>query len=154
MGVVTKQKVGSSRVIEITLASLANAALRQSDVVRDIPDAFLDALVQVKVKTGTPVAGDKALNVYAYAGMRGGVSPYSGTAVGANAPYYAAVGNCDLLGTITCPTDACNYTSRPMSIAKAFNGRMPEAWGIIIENKTGVALDAHADAHAVTWIGV
>ena len=154
MGIVSRQKVGSSRVIAITLAGLASGALRQSEAVRDMADRFIDALVQVNVKTGTPVAGSKVLNVYAYAGMRAGAAPYSGNATGLNAPYMATVANCDLIGTISCPSDANPYTSRPMSIAKAFNGRMPEAWGIIIENSTGVALDAAAGNHQVTWSGV
>jgi hypothetical protein len=41
-----------------------------------------------------------------------------------------------------------------MSVAAAFGGVLPERWGIIVENKTGGALDSTEGNHAKLWQGV
>ncbi len=41
-----------------------------------------------------------------------------------------------------------------MSVAAAFGGMMPAFWGIVIENKSGGALDGTEANHKKLWQGV
>lgn len=148
-----KAKYGPSKeLIHITLNGLADDGYRESDVIDNTIDRFLDALVQVQltVSAGAP-AGDKNGLVYAYASAQGG-APYSGGATGRNAAFGGNPGqlidNCPLLGIVT--LDAANevFVSDCFSVAAAFGGALPEDWGIIVMNQSGQAL---ADADNKTW---
>lgn len=130
--------------IEITLNALADDAYRESKHIVNTVDRFLDALVQVQVQVtaGAP-AGDKNCLVYAYGTAQGG-APYSGAASGLDAGFGSLAGqlisNCPLLGIVTLDSANEVFVSDVFSIASAFGGVMPEAWGIIVMNQSGQAL--------------
>jgi len=150
-----KTKYGTSTAITCTLASLASNGARESTVVSNTTDLFLDALVMVKVKsnaTGTSATG--YVNVYAYGSADAGTT-YSDTATGTDAAItLTAPPNVRLIGVINVVANATTYKSGPFSVAAAFGGVLPEKWGIIIENKSGAALDATEGSHAKFYQGV
>jgi hypothetical protein len=117
-------------------------------------DRFIDALVQLKIKTGTTVSGSMVVNVFAYAGIEPDELGYSGEPSGADEAYGGSLDNCHSLGVIGCPTAATTFVSKVFSIASLFGGRMPDKWGIIIENKTGAGLNAVGTAHACGYVGL
>lgn len=145
----------SNQSITDTLASLGNGSARASTVIDNTSNLFLDALVQLKVKTGASgTATTGYVNVYAYATANGGTT-YSDGATGSDAAITLTVPpNAVLIGSFNCVANATTYTSPPMSVASAFNGLLPDHWGIIVENKTGGALDSTEGNHAKFYQGV
>lgn len=151
-----KEKFGANgQTITITLASLANNSARQCTAIDNSTNVFLDALVQLKLKTnaaGTATTG--YVNVYAFGTVDGGTT-YTENAGANDAGITLTVPpNAVLIGRINCVANATTYYSSPMSVAAAFGGVLPEKWGIIVENKTGATLDATAGNHAVKYQGV
>jgi hypothetical protein len=152
-----KQAFGTSTAITITLASLASSATaaRESTVIDNTTNLFLDALVfvQIALQTGTP-ANDKAVYVYAYGSEDG--SEYTDNATGSDAAITLRdPTNLRLIGIVNCPdSGGLTYKSNPMSVAVAFGGLMPRKWGIVIRNYTGVTLSATGGAHEARYTGV
>jgi hypothetical protein len=150
-----KNKYATSTALTITLASLANAAARESQAVDNGTTLYLDAIVYLscKLATGTP-ASDKAIYVYAYGSEDG--TNYGDNATGANASLtMRSPTNLRLIGVIATPdSGALTYKSQPMSVAAAFGGVMPRKWGIVVENKTNLALDSTEANHTKTFTGV
>jgi len=132
-----------NQAFTITLTSLANAALRESTVVDNTSNLFLDALVFVKVKanaSGTAATG--VVNVYAYGTVDGGTT-YSGSASGTDATYTPTVPTqLRLIGTINVVANGVTYNNGPFSVNQAFGGVLPAKWGIVVENLSGATLDA------------
>ena len=151
-----KEKFGTNgQTITCGIASLTNSSSRQSTVIDNGTNLYSDALVQVTTKTGasgTSAAG--FINVYAYATVDGGTT-YTDGASGTDGAFTPTnPPNAVLIGRVNCVANATTYKSTPMSVAAAFNGILPEKWGVIIENKTGGTLDATAGNHAVKYQGV
>lgn len=140
----------------ISLASLASSATagRESTVVDNTTNKFIDALVyvQCKLATGTP-ANDKAISVYAYGSEDG--SNYTDNATGSDAALtQRSPTNLILLGKIECPDSGQLTYKGVFSVAQAFGGFLPRKWGIVIRNYTGLALDSTGGNHAVTYTGI
>jgi len=149
-----KTKYGSSgQAITVTLASLANQTARESAAIDNSSNLFLGALVQLGIKTGASVSGDKCVYVYAYGSADGG-GIYSGNASGQDAIFGGNINNLKLMGVIDTPKAATTYESHPMNVANAFGGIMPEKWGIVIYNKTGNALDSSEASFTKVYQGV
>lgn len=152
-----KVAYGSSSTITCTLASLASSATagRESTAIDNTTNLYVDALVYVKAKlqTGTP-ANDKAIYVYAYGSEDG--TNYTDNVTGSDAAITTrSPTNLRLIGVIACPdSGALSYKSHPMSVAAAFGGVMPRAWGIVVRNYTGVTLDSTEGNHTKTYTGV
>lgn len=149
-----KTKYAGAADITITLASLADAAKRQSVAVDNGSNLYLDAHVQFKVKTGGAVSGDKAVYVYAYGAADSSGLGYSGEASGSDAAFSGTLANTKVIGVIGCPAATTSYISDLMSIAAAFGGSLPPKWGAIVENKTGAALDSTEANHVKKYIGI
>jgi hypothetical protein len=134
---------------------LANNGARQSAAIDNRTNLFLDALVTVKVKSnaaGTSATG--YVNVYAYGTTDDGTT-YTDGASGSDATFTpTAPPNMRLIGVINVVANATSYTGGPFSVAAAFGGNLPAFWGIVIENKTGAALDATEGNHLKTYQGV
>ena len=149
-----KTKYGTSnQAITITLASLADDGLRESSANSNASDLFLNALIQLKVKTGVSTAGDKNILVYTYGTADGGTT-YSGDASGNNGAFAGNINNTVLIGIIDTPTAATVYESNIMNIANAFGGVLPDHWGIIIKNQTGATLDSTEGNFAKFYQGI
>jgi hypothetical protein len=144
----------SNQAITLTLTSLASAAARQSTVVSNTTDLFLDALVAIKTKTGTPLSSDKAIYVYAYGSSDGG-STYPDAVTGSDAAYtMISPTNLKLIGIINAPTASTAYEAGPWSVAAAFGGVLPEKWGVVVQNATGATLSVTGGDHGVWYQGV
>lgn len=155
-----KAKFGTSnQTITCSLApggtGLVNNGARESTVIDNSSNLFLDALVFLKIKSGASgTTSTGVVNVYAYATADGGTS-YSDTCTGSDASVTLTVPpNLRLIGTINVVATATTYKSGPFSVAAAFGGVLPEKWGIVIENKSGGALDTTEGNHAKFYQGV
>ncbi len=148
-----KGKFGTSnQTLTISLNSLASSTVyvgRQSTVVDNTSNVFLDALVFVKVKTSaSSLANDKAVYVYALATADGGTT-YTETAGASDAGLTLTnPPNARLIGVINTPSTATVYNAGPWSVAAAFGGVLPDHWGICVVNVTGQNLDASAGGSA------
>ena len=146
MAATIKEVFGANnQAITCTITSLANNAQRSSLAIDNTTNLYLDALVSVKVKTnaaGTSASG--AVNVYAYGTTDGGTTYGGGEAnMGTDAVVtLASPPNIRVIGVIVANANATAYAVSGMSVAAAFGGMLPAAWGIVVENKTGAALDA------------
>jgi hypothetical protein len=151
-----KQKLGTTnQTITITIASLANNGARESTVIDNTSDLFLDALVQLKIKA--PAASTAAtgyVNVYAYGTADDGTN-YGDGATGIDAAITLTVPpNLRLIGVINVVANGVTYKSNPMSVAQAFGGVLPAKWGLVLENKTGGTLDTTGGNHSAFYQGV
>ena len=138
----------NGQAFTLTLASLADAAARESTAISEISNVSIDALVFLKVTVGTPLASDKAVYVYAYGTVDQGTN-YSDGATGTDAAItLTSPPNMRLIGVISTPTASTAYKGGPFSVAAAFGGVLPEKWGIVVLNKTGAALNATEANHS------
>lgn len=132
-----------------TLASSATAGWK-SAMVDNTGILALDYELNITLPTAnTAPANDKAVYIYLYGGY------YDGSAW-----HYTDGGTATIINgtegayTIASPNDlilfkVLNYTTQQMIlkmggqfIARAFGGRMPDAWGLVIVNFTGAAFVA------------
>lgn len=152
-----KETLGSQSTFTVTLASLASSATvgREGTVIDNTTDLFLDALVQIKVKTGAgAAANDQAVYVYCYGTVDGGTT-YPDTITGADAAItFNNPTQLPLLGVIWTPAASTTYKSGIFSVAKALGGFLPAKWGIAIRNYEGQALDGTEGSHAKLWQGL
>lgn len=145
----------SNQAITVTLASLTNGSARASTAIDNSANLFLDALVQMKIKTGgasTTAVG--VVNVYAYGTSDGGTTYPEANGGTDGAVTLVVPTNLRLIGQINCVANATTYTSEPMSVAQAFGGILPQLWGIVVVNNTGGTLDATEGNHLKIYQGV
>lgn len=153
-----KQKDVASSALTITLASLASdsslLAGRQSTVIDNSSNQYLDYLVSGKITAGTSPTAAKSIEVWAFAtaddapvypdqfgASDAGVTPTSRDIL-ANA--------CALVASI--PTDSTSnrtYWFRPTSIAALFGGVLPKKFGLFVVHNTGVNLNSTGSNHAI-----
>lgn len=145
-------KYGTSTVITITLASLADTAKRQALAVDNATDLFLDVLISGKIKTGasgTSATGN--VGIFVYGSVDDGVT-YSDFATGLDASFSGTPGL--PLKLVAVAANSTSYSIPPFSVARAFDGVMPKKWGIIVQNSSGGALSATGSDHVLTYQGV
>lgn len=136
-----------------TLASLANNAARASTAVDNSTNKYDDEFVQLQVKSGASgVSATGVVNVYVYGTADNGTT-YGDGATGTDAGItLTSPPNATLLFSLNVVANATTYKSNPFSVAQAFGGVLPDHWGIIVENKSGAALDSteanHKKLHA------
>lgn len=145
----------SNQTITITVASLTNTSAQQSTAIDNTSNLWLDALVQLKIKSGaSSTSASGFLTIYAYGTADGGTT-YSDGATGTNGSItLTAPTNMRILGTMYIVSNATTYYSTPFSVASSFGGILPQKWGIVIVNNTGGTLDATGGSHAVFYQGV
>lgn len=141
-----------------TLASLADSATagRESTVIDNSANLYLDALVAGKIKTqnaGT-ISDPKVVYVWVYATADGGTT-YPDTVTGADAAITMNSPNqLRLLGVINVAAINTTYKGGPWSVASCFGGRLPEKWGIVVQNDCGTAFSATESDHDFWYQGV
>lgn len=144
MATTIEAKYGTNnQAITCTFTSLANAGARASTAIDNTSNLFLDALVFIKIKSnasGTAATGQ--VNVYAYGTADGGTT-YSESATGTDAGItLTSPPNVRIIGVVNVVANATTYNAGPFSVASAFNGVLPDHWGIIVQNSSGATLDA------------
>lgn len=147
----------------ITLNSLASSgtAGRQSTVVDNSSTKYDDALLEVSVAyPNSAPANDKAVYVFAFGSTDGSNYPESLTATDAA---FTIAGVAGALTTSLSPIGVLmpiqNTTKRygPFSVAKGFDGILPQKWGIVVLNYSGQTLSASNNSvqyAGIYWQGV
>ncbi len=150
-----KLAFGPSTGIVITLASLASTAARQSAFVDNSGNQFVDALVALdfKLAAGSP-SDDRAVYVFAYASEDG--ANYSDNASGSDAALTMRnPTNLRLVAVCNTPdSGGLTYKIAPSSVAAAFGGWLPRRWGIVVQNRSGLAFSATEGDHSKRFTGV
>jgi hypothetical protein len=146
MATIKTQYGTANQPISCTIPSLASGAYRQSAVIDNSTNLFLDALVTVKAKSASSgVSSTGTVIVYAY-GTADGTS-YDGSCSGTDSAYTPPITpvNLPIIGTLN--LNAASVTDqRTFSVAQAFGGMLPQKWGIVVYNNTGASLDASVGA--------
>jgi hypothetical protein len=150
----------AAQTVTITLgdgsAGLANGAYRQSSVVDNTTNKFIDALLGGFIRTGSVApTNNSVIEVYVY-GTYDGVT-YTGGCSGSDAAYIADGEQDELrfLTSITVDADTDTpYVFGPVSVSQAFGGVLPPKWGVVVRNGTGQALDVTTADHEIKFIGV
>lgn len=149
-----KIKYGTSaQALTITLASLANANLRQSTFVDNATNLFLNALVTASFKlNASGVSSGGVINIYAFGTTDGGAT-YTSGAGAADAAYSGDKLNLLLVASLDAAVNSATV-STTFDIASAFGGSLPQQWGLVVENLSGAALDATAGNHSIKYQGI
>jgi hypothetical protein len=149
--------------ITITLDNnLADGDWRESTAVDNSSNKYLDAQVGGVVKIGA-VSADGYFAVYAYGSYDG--TNYTAGLTGSDGEVtWGTTGttgvdsylNLPLLGVVTVDTSDDNDEVRwgPFSVAQAFGGQLPTKWGIVVQNKTGVAFNSTTTNNECQFIGI
>lgn len=145
----------TSSGITISLASLGNNAARESAFIDNSSNLYLDAMVQLSIalQAGTP-SNDQLINVWFYGSENG--SNYTDNATGSNAAITLR-NPTNLRGPfiISTPTaGGLTYRAVIGSVAAYFGGVLPRRWGIVVENRTGIAFNATEGNHAKSYSGI
>lgn len=148
-----KPVYAASAGITCTLNSLASAAARQSSVVDNTTNLYLDALVGGFFKTASGTLGTSpVVSIYVYAITDG--TNYTDGATGSDAAYtMLTTPNLILAKQVAINTAAVVAYFSPFSVALLFGGTMPSKYGLIVSNGTGLALDSAAGG-ALAYQGV
>ena len=116
-----KQAFNTAATFTCTLASLANSTAgvgRQSTVIDNSANLFMDAIVTIKIKTGASgTAANGFISVYAFGTTDGGTTYTDGFGASDAA---ATVSAARLIGTFPAVANATTYISQQMSVAAAF----------------------------------
>lgn len=145
----------SAGTITITQTSLANASWRQSTVVDNTTNLYVDALVGGSIQVGTSPTSGEWIGIYAYGTYDG--TNYTAGCSGSDAAYTAdgEEGLLKLLTVITVDaTSDQDYVWGPVSVAAAFGGVMPSKWGIVVRNETDVTTNATGTNNEAQYIGI
>jgi len=133
----------------LTLASLANAAARQSTMIANASN-YPAAIVTIRIKSGgvAPTAGT-VYEVYLLRGDDAASSTYRSDAAGAS-DAAITIENAILLGTITVTaTTAKNFYGE---FDTAPLGPLGPEWGIAVKNASGQALSSTEGDHLKGYV--
>ena len=164
----TYDSTTDSNAITITLASLATSSTavagRESTVVTNVSNMFVDAIVSGQVTVGTSPTTAKQINVYVYAPLKVASSTFTypiATATALTAADAAATFEIDQLNQLRFAASASiiatsdrAYSFAPFSVAQLFGGVMPLKWGLFVTHNTGVNLNATAGNHWFHYTGI
>jgi hypothetical protein len=147
----------SGQAFTVTLTSLASASAQESTAVNFTAATngpFADVLVMLTVKfqAGT-LADEQAVTVYAYGSVDGGTT-YPDAVTGSDAAI--TLQNPTQLARIGTLRGASNtsVSAGPWSFRAPFGGTMPAIGGIVVENRSGIALTSTASDHVAQYQGV
>ena len=152
--------------LTITLASLGNGSERQSNFIDNSVTRYIDAKLWGRITIGA-VTADGTIDIYGYGGGGSG-SPdwFSGGLAGVDSTItpgttdntsinyltqLALLGSISIDATDDTATNGDDIDFYFPSIGQAFGGTLPQAWGIVIDNNTGVALNATQIASGGVW---
>lgn len=146
----------SGTAITFTLANLGNGSWRQSTAVNNTSNLYDDALVGGSVQTGTSPTAGGTIDIYAY-GQYDGSTEFTAGASGTDGAYTADGEESQFkrVATITVDGDSnIDYEWGPVSIAAVFGGVLPQRWGLVAENNTGVALNSTGTNNETLYTGI
>lgn len=141
--------------VACSIASLATGSTRESDIIDNSSQKYLDRLVTLTftLLSGAPTTNGPYVNLWANGSNDGTLWPIiqlsSGApfSTGGNDAAVGALGvpaNLRFLGAFGLQTTTTNaertFRTQPFSVAQAFGGVLPPKFSILIENQTGLAL--------------
>lgn len=132
----------ASQSITCTINSLANGSARESTAIDNTTNKYLDAMVYLAfAMANTSPGSDKRINIWFYCSEDG--TNYSDNATGSDAALTMRTLP-NLFGPfiINTPTQNITYKHVIPSVAEYFGGILPPKWGIVVENKTGMAVNS------------
>jgi len=140
----------ANTVIVIDPAGVASASATQSSYITNTD--FLDAtiLLQLSIGAGT-LGGQRAAFVYAYANA-GGTEWPDGVAATASAITLFNPTNLVRIATIFFSAQSQTRGKVIPSLAGAL-GNVPQQWGLVIENNTGITFDTTSANHKIVYQG-
>lgn len=159
----------NATAITITLASLASTTSdpppgRESAVVDNSSNLYLDALVSGQITTGTSPTATKQIIVCFYGTTYdGSTTYYPGGVTGSDAnltPTFAGAQQTTgiIVPAVTIPTNNSsnvNYKFGPLSVCGVLGLQtLPIKWGVFVFHNTGVALNATGGNHFIYYQGV
>ncbi len=134
---------------------LANGSSRQSTVIDNTSNLFIDAFVSITIKSGASgTSSTGTVSVYFYGTVDGG-SNYTDACTGSDASF-TPTSPTNLRGpyVMNVVANAVSYNGGPWSVASFFGGTLPAKWGIVITNNSGAALDTTEANHIKKYQGV
>lgn len=138
--------------VTVTLTSLANGSARESTVIDNTTNRWLDAML--RVKTTGQASGTSLLDIYVYAAL-GDAATYTDAATGSDAAFTAANRrNSVYYGSVQMNANTSSVTWVGGSIASCFGGILPEEFGFIFINSSGAALSTTGADHVVEIQGI
>lgn len=162
-----KTKYPSTSSVDLTcsLASLASGAQgvftagRESTAVDNTTNVDLDHLLSGKITTGTNPTASRSINVYVYANLSSssGTPTYPDVLDGTDSGETftsANVMNSSVRVAASITVDNTSdraYYFAPVSVAMLFGGSLPKFWGVYVAHDTGVALNATAGNHKLSY---
>ncbi len=164
----TYDSVTDTNALTITLASLATSATlivgRQSTVVDNSSNKFLDFYVSGQVTVGTTPTVDKQIAIYVFAPIKIASSTASfpiatTTQLGTSdaAATFEAYQRDQLklaaVANVIATSDRA-YSFAPFSVAQLFGGVCPIQWGLFVSHNTAVNLNATGGNHWFHWTGI
>lgn len=150
--------------VTLDLTSLGSSsdftAGRESDVVDNSANKYVDVLVSGSVVVGTAPTINTTIAVYVYA-QHDDIPTYQDVFDGtgsAETVTSAGVlsGVVRLLGTLfvdSTTTDRVYYLA-PTAVAPLFGGHMPKRWGLFVSHNTGVALKSSLNTGNFAYTGI
>lgn len=153
MSITIKPSYGGAKPVTITnLASLSNGACRQLPALDNSADLFLDVAIEFAFLLAAGVVTAGKVRIWVYGSISGTI--YSTNIDGTDKAYTLEPTN-DL--TQGAERSCDNYSGATIkgfipSLAGLFNGIMPERWGVIVENASGVAFGA--TGHTLNYFGI
>ena len=165
---VTYDSTTDSNAITITLASLATSSTlvagRESTVVTNVSNLYVDALVSGQITTGTTPTTAKSILVYVYAPLKVASSTFTypiATTTALTAADAAATFEAEQLfqlrlaaAAVVNATSDRAYSFAPFSVAALFGGVLPLKWGLFVTHNTAVNLNATAGNHWFHYTGI
>lgn len=160
----TSLNTAAAAGITADLTSLADAGYRESAAIDNSSNLYVDAQVSGSIQVGA-VSADGQILIYAYGSIDGG-TVYSGGLAGTDetvtwgtTPSSSSVNGFSqlkLLAVIDVDTtdDDNDIEFLTGSVAAAFGGVMPDSWGIVIKNDTGIALHATGTNNTLDYVGI
>lgn len=145
----------AATAITLTAASLANGAYRQSAVIDNSSNLYMNAQVSGSIQTGTNPTAGTLITLFAYANINDTL--YTAGCSGSDAAYTADGEELLLRPLMSVRVDATSdqdYLFGPVPVAPAFGGDMPKKWGLVLLNSTGVALNATGTNNFFNFYGV
>lgn len=149
-----KNKYGAStQTITLTIASLTNASMRQSAAIDNTTDLYMGGNVNFSLKAGTSPSATGRVDIWAAGSVDG--TNYAGGCTGSDAAFTGDTDNLIYVGSVALKTTTGVVGNAQFSLARIFGGvgNIPIKYAFVIQNNTGVTMDATAGNHSVILQG-
>lgn len=155
-----KNAYAASAALTITLNALASdtnlLAGRESTVVDNTSNKYLDYLLAGAISTGTSPTTAREIRVYVYAMLDDSNYPdvFDGTDSAETVTNAGIRDSCLKLAAVisTVATSDLAYPFGPVSVRSLFGGTLPPKWGVFVTHNTAVNLRSSANAIYATGV--